>query len=303
MRAFHYVTPFARLEAIAQLGETEGAEIAIETLTALLADQQEPASLREVVAESLGALGTEAAIEALVAALDDPSADLRETAAWSLSEVEETPLAVKALTRAANEDLDTTVQWISMYALSSMAPEKSVALARRVLGRADRSWQMRLHQQAVSILGQDGARNDLPILLDRGRAKWPREVRRAASQAALKLLDREDEDWSDKHEDRLARVLLDALQDPDLRVRQFALSMLGRLGSEEALGGLKRFGAENEVIRPDLSELARDAATLMRWALWSDDEPDDEEADEDLEALTQRLEELEERLEHLEEWR
>lgn len=90
-----------RTSAVYGLGETRDAR-AFDPLLAILQNAGEDSRVRGQAAEVLGHFGGERALESLIAALADPSAEVRYWSAFALGEIGD-PRALPALRRAADD--------------------------------------------------------------------------------------------------------------------------------------------------------------------------------------------------------
>ncbi len=295
-------SPYARIVAMRELGEAEAAGDAVQALARILADDALEPALRSYAASSLGKLSTAEAAAALIDALDAEDPYLRQDVVRALGETEDAPATRAALTRVLASDPDPQCRGQAIRAMVALDEARGRTLALKALAAPDRSWQAQVHTHALDALHEAATRADLSILVDRARPRWPRGVRQAAGWAASALVDRvEDEDpaWADRARSRLSAAWIPSLDDPDQRMRETAIHLLGDVGDDRAEDALQRFAAENEV--PGLSEAARDAATAIRYR--GAEEEEEEPPESDLEAIQQALDELKERLERLEEWR
>jgi HEAT repeat protein len=115
-----------------------------------------------------------------------------------------------------------------------------------------------------------------------------------AARTAVTVANREDE----PPYTRVSRQLEPLLEDVDLRTRQTAVSLLGRIGDEGTERALTAFANGCDI--PDLAESARDAAKRIRQRdsedageASADPGPDDQRVEELLDALEKRVEDLE----------
>lgn len=146
--------------------------------------------VRRTAALSLGKIGHVAATTALVQALSDPDLQVREYSAWALGQI--------------GEDVND---------------EAAVRLAE-LLADGDRS----VKQAAAQALGKIGPRQQVIAILTQVLAAGERDSRRAAVDALARL------------EAKSAYpALREALTDQDSTVRQGALAALGELGDRRAL--------------------------------------------------------------------
>ena len=301
----HSAHPYARLQAARMLGKADASASNVAALAAVLDDESADDQLRARAAESLGELADEASTSALLRRIDDPSFTVQNSVVSALGEGDEAAGAVQPLTRLVRSSDQPRIRSTALGALSELSTGRGTALAREVLGKRDPSAQMEVHRSALWILGSEGNRQDLAILLDRTQARWPGRVRTAAAWSLTNLMDNEDEGWVDNQRDRVSKRLLESLNDPDIRMRETVISVLGQVGDADAADALRRFAKTNEVASPDLSQYARDAARMIGRREWEGDDETDPAAEQEaeLDAVRERLSDLEERLRRLEEWR
>ena len=298
-QALEGATLHARLNAVRALADGADQPSAEAALTAVLRDPRAELRLRQTAAESLGELKSDAAGVALEQALRDPDPYLRESAVRALGALVPDERWADALLGVARSDSDVEVRGAALAAAANHDAKRATEAARTVLARPDRTPHKRAQELALRVLGDHAETRDLPLLLNRTRSSWPRGVRRSAAWAIAHLFETEDESWAEGVRERTDRALVSWLDDPDIRVRQGATTVLGQIGGDTAETALERFAATNEVISPDLSGIALDAASLIRMRGQSDaDSPD---PNEDMERLQQRLDALEERLTRMEE--
>ncbi len=295
----------ARIVAVSKLGkETETPEI-LAALRDIAMDAKIDASLRRTAIHSIGELGSEQASTALLEAAGVEERTTREAAIDALGYAVSTKDILTRLARIASTDRDAVVRASAVAAIARLDHSRGAAMARSVLGKKDDSPNSIEHTAALRVLGEHGTAADFGLLLRHTGADRPSDVRGSAAGAALRRFKDEEEAFQDRERSRLSARLIPALEDPDLRTRQSAISHLGRAGDDAAEAALLRLASQTNVLRPDIAAQARDAAALIRRGKWKRDgeEKDEEQEEEDIELLTQRLEELEERLKRLEDWR
>ncbi|MCB9780751.1 MAG: HEAT repeat domain-containing protein [Alphaproteobacteria bacterium] len=279
-------SPMARLVAIRALGETDRSE----PLAALLADRQAAQSERAAAATALGA---QRAQGPLLAALDDPDGVVRKAVARALGDaVDRAPAA--ALIRTVQRDADPGVQREALTALARVDADRAVGLARElVVRKTDREGQW-LWAGAAEVLGEHGEPRDLGPLL---ATRLPARLRHDGTNAAARIAAREEGDKRERLEARVARAVEPMLDDLDLRGRQHAIGLLGRVGDLDSADRLEAFRRRETVA--GLSDAARDAVEAIR-ARQGKPAPTPEGAEAaKLEALQERLEAVEERLQDL----
>ena len=304
-QALESPTAGARLVAVNSLAEETETDGIRSALRDIALDAERHASLRKAAVRSLGRLGSEASVAVLLEAAGSEHREVREQAVDSLGEAVSTPEILSRLARIATHDLDATVRASAVAAVAELAPARGASLARSALSKRDTDPRSIEHVTALRTLGSHGTAADFPLLLRHINARETRSVRSAASHAAMHRFREESDTFRDRERARLAAPLVRALQDVDLRIRQRAISQLGRTHEPSAEAALLRLASETDVLRPNMAELARDAAALIRHGARSesDDEgPTDDEA-QDLERIQERLDDLQDRLKRLEEWR
>jgi len=306
MQARQSPSPNARFEAIKKLGKESETDEIRGVLRDIALDAENHHTLRQAAVRSLGKLGSSDAVDAIVEAAGSEDRDVRETAVDTLGTAVSTPAILTRLSRLASHDRDATVRASAVAALAELAPSRGASMARSVLSRRDDDPRSIAHVTALRTLGTHGTAADFPLLLRHIDANKARDVRGAATHAAFARFGKEDEAFRERQRAQLAAPLVRALDDPDLRTRQGAVASLGRTYEPSAEAPLLRLASQTPVQRPDMADLARDAAALIRRGPPEDrdkDSQEDGEEAEDLERILQRLDDLQERLKRLEEWR
>jgi hypothetical protein len=169
-----------------------------------------PAWRRAQAADMLGRLRLQAAVPALVSALDDPSEDVRTVAARSLAAIRD-PAAVPALARALADPSRWTLSLVAEN-LMAMGPSAVPPLLELLAGD-----EHNVRVAAIQILGEirdPAATQALIGVLDESDLNL-----RAQAAAALGKLGGPDAE----------RALLAALDDPQWQVRAQAAKALGRV--------------------------------------------------------------------------
>jgi aminopeptidase N len=301
-QAQHTPSAHARIVAVEKLREeTETPEIRT-VLRDIALDTGIDDSLRKTAVYSLGELGSEEAVAAILEATGSDNRRVREAAVDTLGEAVSSREILARLARMASADPDAVVRASAVAASAELDSSRGAALARSALSKRDDSPRRIEHANALRVIGDHGTAADFPLLLRHISADRPRGVQGAASEAAMHRFGEEGEDFQERERSRLAAKLIVALDDIDLRTRQSAVAKLGKVGDDAAEAALLRMASQTQVRRPDMASLARDAASLIRRGQADgDDEGADDE--EDLELLNQRLDELQKRLKRLEEWR
>lgn len=161
----------------------------------------------------------------LVALLQDPSRDVRRTAALSLGKIGHST-ATTALVEALS-DPDPQVREYSAWALGQIGEtvndEQAVRLAGALGDERDS-----VKQAAAQALGKIGPRRPVIAVLTQVLAVGERGSRRATVEALAQL-----EAMS------VDPALREALTDPDSAVRQGALAALGELGDRRVLADFR----------------------------------------------------------------
>ncbi len=176
----------------------EKAEAAVEPLLARLEDAK--ARVRQAAVQALGRIGSQRAVEPLVARLHDPEEGMRRTAAEALGRIGGERAVEPLLARL--EDPEEGMRRTAAEALGRIGGERAV---EPLLARLE-------HPQA--------------------------EVRQAAAEALGRI------------GERAVEPLLARLEDPEEGVRQAAVQALGRIGSQRAVEPLlARLEDKNEEVR------------------------------------------------------
>ncbi len=297
-QAQHSPSPFAQLLALKKLGQAPASAEAVPALVLALKDDDLELEFRKLAARGLGKLKTPDAMTALMAvAKRTERPALREAVVRALGNGANDDGLTGELVRIAGSDSDPRTRAAAVEAVASRAPKRGAALARQMLNKPESTWGFPVREASLDVLGSHGVSSDYRAVLNYTKPKYTRVIRRSAAYAALAILDRQDDEWSDNHTSQLTDMLLPMLEDPDLRTRQAAIHFLGTTGDPGAIAGLERFAATNEV--PGVSESALDAAARIRNKA-TDETPT---SDKDMERLQEQLTALEERLETLESWR
>jgi len=199
---------------------------------------------RAAAAWAMGAMGPAAApaVDALLAALRDPRAEVRSRAVWALGRIG--PAARAAVTTLVPLVDDPALSWRAIDALGGIGPPAEPAVPRLVRALADTSGSVRWRAaQALGAIGA-GARAATPALLAAlGDAEG--NVRLAAAEAAVRV-------EADAHV--LAPALARASRDEDGRVRVAALH------------GLAQLGGRSRAELPAIIEATRDPDPIVRAA-------------------------------------
>ncbi len=157
----------------------------------------------------------------LVTLLQDPSHDVRRTAALSLGKIGHST-ATMALVQALS-DPDHKVREYSAWALGQIGEDVNDKAALRLaesLGDTHHS----VKKSAAQALGKIGPRQPVIGILTQALSVGERHSRRAAAEALTQL-----------EAQSIYRALREALADPDPAVRQGAIAALGELADRRAL--------------------------------------------------------------------
>jgi hypothetical protein len=247
------------------------------------------ARLAREAADALGELGTPAARDALLHALPDASAVVREEIAGALGKFALDDGAVAALDKLIKRDRSPSVVAAALDGLAEARPSVARQDALNVLGAGDDSMQGARHAAALDVLGDHGKPGDATTVLRFTSDKLAGVQRRAGS--ALVALAKLDEAPKSAKDDA-AKALLPWLHHDDMRTRQAGISLLARLGSDAALPALRATAATTTVA--ELRDSLYAAITSIRSANGDKSDPDA------LVAATAKLEEMEKKIEELE---
>jgi HEAT repeat protein len=206
-------TPKVAAPAIDMLGEI-GSERAVPALLAALQDRHH-AYIRWGAASALEAIGSERAIGALVAALRDEDEDVRRTAASALGEIG-SEQAVPALVEALH-DRSFLVGTFAKFALERIGSERAILS----LVKAMQDWK-----DPWASLGRITSEDAVPALVDALRNGPPSD--RPLAAKALRAIGSA----------RAVPALLEALGDRDEEVCREAAHALGKIGSPRAVPAL-----------------------------------------------------------------
>lgn len=296
--------PIARLLAVDALGAVEdGQDVAATALAEALVRLHrvgaptDPGADRFAqavrAAAALGALGTDAARNALIAQIEDPHILVRDAVLAALGDFPLDDTVERALLRVVRGAEVPALRGTALASLARVRPSTAALEARVVLARPDRDPQGALHVAAVDTLGAHGAVGDsrllLPVLDDRRR-----ELSHSAAAALAAIAARAEDDGLT---DRVAARLVPWLTHEDVRTRQFVVGVLGRLGSEAAVPGLR---AVADTRLDGLGDAIRAALRAIRAARPSDDPDALAEATAAIKALEEKLDALDKRLREVE---
>jgi aminopeptidase N len=223
-------SPYARLIAIAALGETDQPD----ALIAILGDGARPAVEREAAAEALGRQRNEAALLAQIGVSDDR---VRRAVARALGRCP-SAAAAAALARLVERDPNPDVGAAAMDALADVDVVVAQRAARSALRRSG-AMEAELRRAAIEALGRWGEVADLPDLLN---PKASGRLRITGARAAADIASRVESPAARRRaQDAIARFCEPLLDDLDLRTRQGAIDVLGRVGDLRSVAALEAF--------------------------------------------------------------
>ena len=281
----------ARWDALDNLRDDDNA---VEAVAALWKDTEAHDSLRSKAARTLGKIGTDEAVEALLDLQRGP--DWQEQAVTDgLAMTTDAPATMRVLRRMLG-DSNPFTRADALEALAALDEDAGLVEARRHLTRPDNSATQVVKRVALRVIGTAGDTSDLLRVLPIVRKGKSKTTVIGAARAAIRVATREDE----PPYGRVARAVEPLLEDVDLRTRQSAVYMLGQIGDEQSQDVLTVFA--NSTSLTGLAASARDAARDIRKRP-SDSKEAKKSSEEDLERMEQALDELEKRIEELERWR
>lgn len=194
------------------------------------------ASRRAAAAFVLGDMGSDAAVEPLIRALDDRSRDVRSAAARSLGMLEAEAAVPRLVGSLAGNEVPRAIAGGALLAMGA----KAAPNLRTLLDAAEPA----VRANAIELLGftgdaSDADRLDAALREDHAIAvsQWREaaEVRAAAARAQGRIGTR-----------RAATGLREALEDPAPFVRTAAAHALGRIGDRDAFDALAHQAADDE---------------------------------------------------------
>ena len=162
----------------------------------------------------------------LVELLQDPSSDVRRTAALSLGKIGHSA-GTQGLVKALS-DPDPLVREYSAWALGQIGEEVNTDAAIALVSALGDE-QQSVKNTAAKALGLVGLREPMIPLLVEGLKVGEVQSRRAVVQALMQMEGKDADS-----------ALLTALKDPDSQVRQGAIAALGELGDRRVLPTLRK---------------------------------------------------------------
>jgi len=241
-------SPVAVFRAITALGETDVAE----PLAAVLTDETGHFLVRAAAAQ---ALGKQRRTDLLMPHVRDSSDRVRKTVISALGSGTDGS-ALPALERAFRSDKNPDVKTAALYAIETLSPNRSVTLARSVLGHSHAS----LVRAAADVLSSNGNLSDV----DRLRSmNVRRSIRASGIREASSIIRRlHDQDGSTGASERLTATAVGMLDDLDLRARQSAVRVLDDVGTVAAIPHLEAFRRLETV--ESLAKSAQEAVKSIR---------------------------------------
>jgi len=292
-----------RLLAVTALGEVEtDQDAAAEALAEVLAGGHRPAAphdpsrdrmpMAQMAADALGALGTDPARDALIAALPSTGLDvLRERIVSALGDYALDDVAEKALLAHWRKEEVLGIQAGILRALAAIRPSTGLRQARMYGARPDRELRGMVHAAVGDVFAEHGGTQDLLVL--QGMVSDDRRVvQHNAANAMVEIALRADDDAVSA---RVAKAVAPLLTHSDIRTRSWGAVLLGQLASPAALPALQAIARTTTD-----DSLRRTVRNAIRASRRHDPETTSDdallEALEELEALKERLEDLEERV-------
>jgi len=208
-----------------------GTEKAVDPLIAVLKDKDTDRNVRQSVADALGKIGTEKAIDPLIAVLNDEDMDweVRQSTASVLCKIGKEKAIDILIAVLKDRDMDEDARQRAAYTLSEIGTKKAIDALIAVLNDKDMGWGVR--RSAADALGKIGTEKAvdalIAVLKDRGwddPQRW--RFRQSVADALGKI-------GTEKAIDTLIAVLND--KDMDWEARQNAASVLCKIGKEKAI--------------------------------------------------------------------
>lgn len=275
-------SPYARLVAIAALGETKESEALVNVLGDTRAFQGE----RAAAAAALGEQRVAAPLLPYIGTDDDV---VRHAVAEALGKTVGKD-ASKTLLDLARKDPNTDVRAAALAALDRVDRDAALTEARRAIRVSARSAEP-LRESAAQVLGARGAASDLSTLLD---PKLPVIRRNDVLWAAVRISERAEGKARDELRARVARAAEALLADADQRQRELAVAVLGEVGDEASTALLEQLRrAETAPGLVEAADAAIDAIARRTSSHGQDVALDDNDVDARIEALERRLDEAE----------
>lgn len=209
-------------EAPPALGRAQATESTAGALVGALRDPV--ASVRQAAAEALGSTRDSVAVRALMEVLrTDESATVRRSAAWALGQISD-PVAIPALSEALARDRDTEVRRNAASALGDIDSPRATPALTQALERDTEASVRVTAAEALSNIEDPAAIDALIRVLDRDDDP---EVRRAVIEAIDNL-----------EGARAVPAVSRALRDANAEVRRAAAEALGSMEDNDAVPAL-----------------------------------------------------------------
>ena len=294
----HSPSPYARLIALTQFSEKKNTKETVTLLEKALNDSGMYVGLREYAARALGRIATNDAQEALLSATSHSDATIRRFSLSALAKLPSSETTVKALSRAVKRDVDPNVQREALSALAALSGSKASVFSRLALAKPATRARTPLMQESLSVLGQHGTIDDIAIMVPFAKAKHYRSLRQGMMWAMTRLLGRLDTKEAKPQYSVVSSAIVPALDDPDIRIRQTAIQVLGYVGDKEVEKRLRAFAAQTHI-----SSHRDDALDSANWIRNRKPKATEQDKKTDLTRLEEKVEEMEQRLKDVERWR
>lgn len=294
----HSERPYARLIALTQFSEKKNTKESVALLKKTLNDDTVFPGLREYAARALGRIATDDARDALLDSASHNDAKIRRSSLSALAKLPSNDTVLTTLTRAVKKDKDPNVQRDALSALASLSGSKAAVLSRLILAKPSTRKRTAVMQEALSVLGEHGTKEDISILLPFASTKTYRGLRQGMMWAMTRLMARLDKKETKGVYATVSAAIIPGLKDPDIRVRQTTVQVLGYVGDKEAAKTLRAFAAETH-----LSAHRSDALDSANWIRNRTPKSSAQDKKTDLKRLEEKVDEMEKRLKDVERWR
>jgi aminopeptidase N len=280
-------TPYARVQALAALGDADTTDETVAALTDLAGNTATVDAVRIAAVEALSHHTPGRAT--LVGLLGDPADRVREASAKALGRGGAHPDAADALNGVARGDDNVDVRIAALRALAHQAPDRALRLSRERLLLRNKPLDQAV---AAEVVGKHGELKDLGELKRLVHPRTATHVRHAAATGAVRLIARVESPGERKRlSTALARDLEPMLDDADIRTRRHVLGLLAEVGDKKTIARLQAWKRTETVAH--LTERATETITQIRER--------DDAAPAPPAAVAGRLEDLEIRLTELDE--
>ena len=214
-----------------------GTEKAVDPLIAVLKDKDTDRNVRQSVADALGKIGTEKAIDPLIAVLNDEDMDweVRQSTASVLCKIGKEKAIDILIAVLKDRDMDEDARQRAAYTLSEIGTKKAIDALIAVLNDKDMGWGVRRSAaDALGKIGTEKAVNALiAVLKDMDTRGWHDPERWRFRQSVADALGKI---VTEKEIDTLIVVLKDEYM--GYGVRRSAADALGKIGTEKAVDAL-----------------------------------------------------------------